>query len=85
MNAVCLWNSLYLDEAVRRLRAGGEEAADEDLARVSPLCHAHVNVLGRYAFDLNESVAMGALRPLRDPDEIDEYELSAVPPGETTP
>ena len=32
-----------LDEAVRRLRAGGEELANEDLAPVSPLSHAHVN------------------------------------------
>lgn len=69
VNAICLFNSLYLDEAVRRLRAGGEDIADEDLARVSPLSHAHVNVLGRYAFELDESVAGGGLRPLRDPDE----------------
>jgi TnpA family transposase len=82
VNAVCLFNSLYLDAAVRRLRAGGEEVKEEDLARVSPLSHAHVNVLGRYAFELDESVAGGSLRPLRDPDEIDEYEFPAVPPGE---
>lgn len=40
VNAVCLWNTLYLDEAVRRLREDGEEVADEDLARVSPLIRA---------------------------------------------
>ena len=66
VNAICLFNSLYLDEAVRRLRAGGEEVQDEDLARVSPLSHSHINVLGRYAFELDESVTEGGLRPLRD-------------------
>lgn len=35
VNAVCLFNSLYFDEAVRRLREEDEQATDEDLARVS--------------------------------------------------
>ena len=30
------------------------------------------NFQGRYSFDLAEAVAQGALRPLRDPDELDE-------------
>ena len=79
VNAVCLFNSLYLDEAVRRLRADGETVADGDLARVSPLAREHVRVLGRYHFALNESVAGGGLRPLRDPSEPDEHEFP--PPG----
>jgi len=79
VNAVCLFNSLYLDEAVRRLRADGETVADGDLARVSPLAREHVRVLGRYHFALDESVAGGGLRPLRDPSEPDEHEFP--PPG----
>lgn len=75
MNAVCLFNSLYLDESVRRLREAGEEVADEDLARVSPLVREHVRVLGRYHFTLDESVTEGELRPLRDPSNVDEYEF----------
>jgi TnpA family transposase len=63
VNTVCLFNSLYLDEAVRSLREGGEEVADEDLARVSPLMREHVRVLGRYHFTLDEWVAEGSLRP----------------------
>ena len=43
----------------------------EDLARVSPLAREHVR--GRYHFTLDESVAGGKLRPLRDPAEPDEY------------
>lgn len=75
VNAVCLFNSLYLDESVRSLRAEGEEVADEDLARVSPLAREHVRVLGRYHFTLDESVATGGMRPRRDPSGPDEYEF----------
>ncbi len=37
-----------------------------DLARLSPLLHEHVNMLGRYDFTLPQRVAAGELRPLRD-------------------
>ena len=77
LNAVALWNTLYLDKAVSHLREEDREVRDEDLARVSPLMHAHVRVLGRYHFRLDESVAEGGMRPLRDPAETDEFELPA--------
>ena len=37
--------------------------------------HSHVRVLGRYHFRLDEAVTEGGMRPLRDPTEIDEFEL----------
>ncbi|MDQ3316543.1 MAG: Tn3 family transposase, partial [Actinomycetota bacterium] len=80
VNAVCLFNSLYLDESVRSLRQQREGVRDEDLARVSPLVREHVHVLGRYQFTLDESVAGGGMRPLRDPLELDEYELWSPDP-----
>ena len=53
---------------------------DEEVARLSPLGHEHVNMLGRYAFVLPDTVARGELRPLRDPrsarDEADEPALT---------
>jgi hypothetical protein len=76
---VALWNTLYLDKAVRRLRESGTAVREDDLARVSPLMHAHVRVLGRYHFRLDESVADGGLRPLRDPDAMDEFGPHAGP------
>ncbi len=82
VNAVCLFNSLYLDESVRRLREERKAAADEDLARVSPLAREHVRVLGRYHFILDKSVAGGDLRPLRNPAEPDEYEFPLPESGE---
>ena len=56
-----------MDVAVRELRAEGYEVRTEDVARLSPLGHKHVNMLGRYAFTLPEAVARGELRPLRNP------------------
>jgi TnpA family transposase len=73
LNAFALWNTLYLDRAVAHLRSEGKEVRGDDLARVSPLMHAHVRVLGRYHFRLDEAVEGGGMRPLRDPDAVDEF------------
>ncbi|HJS87037.1 MAG TPA: Tn3 family transposase [Acetobacteraceae bacterium] len=45
----------------------GYDVRDEDLARLSPLGFEHVNMLGRYALILPDTIARGELRPLRDP------------------
>jgi len=67
VNLVVLWNTIYMDAAVKQLSAEGYEVQPEDIARLSPLGHKHVNMLGRYAFTLPDKVARGELRPLRDP------------------
>jgi len=83
VNAVCLFNSLYLDESVRHLKEEGEQTTDEDLARVSPLARGHVRVLGRYHFTLDNSVVEGGLRPLRDPEGLDEHEFPLADSGKS--
>src|SRR5579872_2167741 len=50
LNAVVLWNTRYLDAIVAQLRSDGQTVHDDDVARLSPLGHAHLNCLGRYAF-----------------------------------
>jgi TnpA family transposase len=60
-------NTIYMDAAVKQLSAEGYEVQPEDIARLSPLGHKHVNMLGRYTFTLPDTVARGELRPLRDP------------------
>ena len=67
VNAIILWNTIYMDAALGQLRAEGFDVRDEDIARLSPLGHEHINMLGRYAFTLPETVARGELRPLRNP------------------
>lgn len=68
VNLVVLWNTIYMDAALDRLHAEGFDVRPEDVARLSPLGFKHINMLGRYAFTLPETVARGELRPLRDPN-----------------
>jgi hypothetical protein len=52
---------------LNQLRLEGYAVLDEDVARLSPLIHGHINMLGRYSFAVPDAVARGELRPLRDP------------------
>jgi hypothetical protein len=45
-NLIVLWNTIYMDAALNQLSAEGYEARPEDIARLSPLGHKHVNMLG---------------------------------------
>ncbi|MEU1216374.1 Tn3 family transposase [Streptomyces sp. NPDC005790] len=65
LNALVLFNTRYMDAAVTRLRADGFDVRDEDVARLSPFVRHHINMLGRYSFQLPE--LLEGLRPLRDP------------------
>ncbi|MFI6704526.1 Tn3 family transposase [Streptomyces sp. NPDC050509] len=78
LDAIVLWTTRYVDAAVAQLQAEGHELRDEDIARLSPLKHRNLNLLGRYSFPASTPAA-GALRPLRDPDapELDEDESAA--------
>ncbi|WTP28494.1 transposase [Streptomyces sp. NBC_00203] len=64
LNALVLFNTRYMDAAVTRLRADGFDVRDEDIARLSPFVGHHVNMLGRYSFQLPD--LPGGMRPLRD-------------------
>lgn len=67
LNMIVLWNTIYMEAALDQLRREGYLVRDEDVARLSPLLHEHINMLGRYSFSVPEAVANGELRPLRDP------------------
>ena len=71
LNMIVLWNTVYMEASLDQLRADGYTVKDEDVARLSPLLHEHINMLGRYSFSVPESVAKGELRPLRDPSDND--------------
>lgn len=67
LDALVPLNTRYMDAAVNQLRAGGFDAGDQDVARLSPFVRRHINMLGRYSFQLPE--LPGGLRPLRDKDD----------------
>ncbi|MDB0543293.1 transposase, partial [Ralstonia solanacearum] len=71
LNMIVLWNTIYVDAALNQLRAEGYPVNPEDVVRLSPLLHPHINVLGRYSFSVPDTVAKGGLRSLRDPDSDD--------------
>ena len=73
------------DAALAQLRAEGLPVRDEDVARLSPLGFAHINMLGRYTFVLPEAVARGELRPLRDPSYIGDNQVSDGRPSLGSP
>ncbi len=65
LNASVLWQTLYMDQAVETLRNQGRVITSEDIARLSPLVHSNLNVLGSYSFDLSPEVEKGKFRDLR--------------------
>jgi hypothetical protein len=67
VNIIVLWNTIYMDAVLKQLQAEGYPVRDEDVARLSPTIHKHINMNGRYSFAIPESVARGELRSLRNP------------------
>jgi hypothetical protein len=48
LNVLVLWNTQYMDDAIGHLRRSGREISDEHLARLSPLQHEHILMLGTF-------------------------------------
>jgi len=69
VNMIVLWNTLYMQAVIDRLRAEGYPVLDADIPHLNPHVHDHINMLGRYSFSIPESVFRGELRPLRNPSE----------------
>jgi hypothetical protein len=66
---IAQWNTIYMDAILTQLRNEGFEVKDEDVARLSPFGHDHINLLGRYSFAVPDAVTRGELRPLRRPND----------------
>lgn len=73
VNAIVLWNTYYMDAVLNHLREQQMVINSEDVTRLSPLGFEHINILGRYRFDLAEELNNGAMRPLRNPHDWDEF------------
>ena len=67
LNMIVLWNTIYVEAALNQLRLEGYPVGEADVARLSPLVHEHIHMLGRYSFAMPDTVARGELRPLRNP------------------
>ena len=63
INAISVWNTVYLNEVIKKLR-DKKELNEELLAHISPLGWEHINFFGEYKF--SRSQLPGSLRPLNN-------------------
>lgn len=63
INAITVWNTVYLTEATKILKAKGL-LKEQLLPHISPLGWEHINLLGEYTFD-EKKVPSNELRPLK--------------------
>ena len=64
-NAVILWNTVYMAEAIAQLKREGYPVNESDLPHIWPTRYEHINVYGRYHFNIEEAQRREGLRPLR--------------------
>jgi TnpA family transposase len=64
-NAVIVWNTVYMAEAVAQLKREGYPVNERDLSHIWPTRYEHINVYGRYHFNIEEAQRREGLRPLR--------------------
>jgi TnpA family transposase len=66
-NAVIVWNTVYMAAVIEQLKQEGTPVQDSDLAHVWPTRYAHINMYGKYHFNVEEAQGRQGLRPLRSP------------------
>ena len=66
-NAVIVWNTVYMAAAVEQLKHEGVPVHEGELAHVWPTRYAHINIYGKYRFNVEEAHARKGLRPLQRP------------------
>jgi TnpA family transposase len=77
MNCIIIWNTVYMSRVLAGLRREGIAFSEEDLSHLSPCRYRHINVYGKYSFDLEVVKQFDGYRPLRmtnsaaSPDEED--------------
>ena len=65
-NAVVLWNTVYMGDALDDLRRNADDG-DKAAAHLSPALFDHINPYGRFFFDVDGERVRTTRRPLRRP------------------
>jgi hypothetical protein len=78
VNAMVLWNTLYMNRALEEMQERGMKIASEDVERLSPLGYDHINLLGRYTFSLSDEIRQGAFHPLREFEETEQEPEASI-------
>jgi TnpA family transposase len=69
INAIVVWNTRYMMQALDHLRATGYPVDDADLTYLSSVMRDHITIHGAYHFDLAAPRKRQGLRPLRQINE----------------
>ena len=69
INAISVWNTVYLEEATQELKKRGE-FREGLMHHVSPLGWEHINFLGEYNFDIAHALSLRNLRPLNKKEPV---------------
>jgi TnpA family transposase len=77
--AIVLWNTVYLERAIKGLREAGQLVKDSFLTHLSPLGWEHINLTGDYVWHANKRVAKGGFRPLRKAQDALSHLFTAQP------
>ncbi|MFD5264872.1 Tn3 family transposase [Streptomyces sp. NPDC058335] len=52
LNCVALFNTIYIQKILDKLRAQGQVIFENEIRQLSPLIHRHINMRGRFHFEL---------------------------------
>ena len=66
VNAIILWNTVYMQAIIEQLRKEGYHISDDDLRHLGPARHEHINPYGHYTFNIQQELQRKGLRPLRN-------------------
>lgn len=65
MDAISLWNAVYLQKSVEYMDSIGEKVDRSLLKHVSPQNYEHITFLGKYDFDISQSLGKDEYRKLK--------------------
>ncbi len=68
VNAIIVWNTVYIQRVLDELRAGGELITTSEIEHISPLARQHLHIYGQYPFDL--ATRPDGHRPLNSPETL---------------
>ena len=66
-NAVAVWNTVYMNAAIEQLKLEGYEVNEDDVRSLSPARSEHINMYGKYYFNVEDGLKRKELRELRKP------------------
>lgn len=69
VNAITVWNTVYMQAVLEQLKSEGYEIKEEDVKNLSPARSEHINMYGKYYFNIEEGLKRKELRELRKPDK----------------